>query len=228
VLSSEAYRLLGVGSQAFRWQLRSREYRLKHRVGTTGHTHRYSFVPAQLFHFFALTLPWRYQGLIPVPESAIREAQDRDEIEDRLFVMWATERNARCLHRLLRVARVPKAERVTLRAKYEQLYRMRLDLQRIIIDQVHIPDWRRPRRSRYGGDGLRHTDVNSSTSTQASVPTADELPSDLPHIEPRNRHSAPMLPDEQRAYWREAQRRSRKRRRRVESTDKPDDAGTVG
>ena len=57
--------------------------------------HRVSYVPIPLVRFMALTLPWRSLSYVSIPEAAIREAERRNELPDQLFVLWATERNAR-------------------------------------------------------------------------------------------------------------------------------------
>jgi hypothetical protein len=148
VLSSEACRLLDTDGQFLvKLKLRSREIRLSHRLDRGPHTHRYSYVHVPLFHFFALTLPYRYHGLIPVPALAIREAEERNELEDRLFVMWATERNARCLHATLTKLHTKRRRRYgELWDKICRLRQLRLDLQKLIIDQVKLPETRRYRK----------------------------------------------------------------------------------
>src|SRR5437667_11808910 len=99
--------------------LRTAEVRYYHRLDRGNHVHRYSFVPAPLFHYFAMTLPYRDlrkcgPELIPVPAQAIQEAEARGCLCDELFVMWACERNARVLHHLMRLAGVPRPERQLL------------------------------------------------------------------------------------------------------------------
>jgi hypothetical protein len=61
-------------------------------------------VPVPLWRYFAMTLPYRRgYGCIPIiSEGAILEAEERGELADRLFVLWAAEQIARKLAQLLK------------------------------------------------------------------------------------------------------------------------------
>jgi hypothetical protein len=151
ILSIHATRLLGLHSLAFE-DCRTKEKFVKHRVGTTGHTHRISFVPAPIFHWFAMTLPWR-RSLVPIPQQAIHEAEERNDLCDQLFVMWATERNARCLAKELRQLSAgthdkARAMRKPLRERIKALRTARLALQQVLIDSINIRSRNDSRRHR--------------------------------------------------------------------------------
>ena len=134
ILSIEATRILGLNNQAFRYSFRSREKRIYHRLDSGNHVHHFTYVPYQLFHFYALTLPYRRE-LINIPVQAIQEAELRNETEDILFIFWANERNAMVLRKELKAARI---EHSALTAQITQLRKTRLDLQKLIIDSIRM------------------------------------------------------------------------------------------
>jgi hypothetical protein len=149
MLCTRAAALLDARPLAFKTLgLRTREHRYKHRtLDGIGHTHSVSYVPISSVRFYALTQPWRGQGLISVPVQAIKEAEQRDDLCDKLFVLWAKERNARCLHQLLRLARFLIAERCHWLDQANHLRELRLRLQHFIIVSIRMPvPWRTPRR----------------------------------------------------------------------------------
>ena len=149
ISSSRSVRLLGREHKGF-VRLRSALHFYPHRVGKTPHRHRVSYVPVPIFHAYAMSLPYRtWPHVTPVPVAIIEAAEQRDELCDRLFVLWATEHNARVLLRMMRAAEPYNsakgiARRKPLRDKMLQLYRCRLELQQVLIDSLEFPKWMQP------------------------------------------------------------------------------------
>ncbi len=137
---TEACERLKVGYWRFRG-LSTRPRVIRHSMPRGPHRHRIAYVPIDLARFLALTLTY---GEGAVPKEAIEESEQRGDIAEEIFVVWATERNLRRLASLYR--------EVGLRAKVSRLLdaanrlrECRERMVKIIIGLVEerMPDYRR-------------------------------------------------------------------------------------
>jgi len=152
ILSTTAQLLLQTKYDVWR-PLRTKEHRYYHSLRSGPHVHRYCYVPVPLFHYYALTLPWRKQ-FIAIPGKAIQEAEDRGELPDKLFILWAAERNARVLYKLIRNTHTRRhwsKEQKQLRRRIDAVKARRIALEQACIAAIFVPDWRIPRERRGRG-----------------------------------------------------------------------------
>jgi hypothetical protein len=117
LLSRDAMKLLGLPLHLAR-QIWTPGRKLYHRLDDCHHVHHLSYIPIPLARYMAMTLPYRGKGgaLPVVPFPVIDEAEDRGQLPDKLFIMWAIERNARAL-RCLSGANLLRAKRLALTSK---------------------------------------------------------------------------------------------------------------
>jgi hypothetical protein len=124
-----------------------------HRVGDTHHAHNYAFVPQPLAEFDQLSRPWRVWRAkrIEIPAPAIAAARKRKDIAGKLFVLWASERNARILYMLTRSTqrrRFWSPEQLRLRRRIDRLKKQRQLIERTLVEALMLkhpkrwPNWK--------------------------------------------------------------------------------------
>ena len=149
MLACQAGRLLQTQTaQFYRLGLKTQLRRFQHRLDRGTHYHRYSYIPIVLFHYYALSMPWRGLKLVAVPEQAIRDAEERGELSDEIFVLWATERNARVLAMLTR--RPGYAADPKLRKRIAALQTKRRAMEKACVDAI---TWKDRNGNVVGGSG---------------------------------------------------------------------------